>query len=404
MRQYQRFSAWLTGSVTLCAILVTISFQNCGKAGFDANSGTAADLSLSDLSTKNAGAPFAFDSTFDQISYMSCIGGDANKDAFYSVRAGGYENGGLKLTDAFLSYAKSKIPAIYPATAPSVAQLKQYLSETAANVGAAPQVAVRSRTDLRSLYTASGSAGTYGIDYLNVVMDPTDDRIMDPLFYNSGFTNYFSFAPLESRNFQTKINYNTNEAATSQLRKALRAQAYLALTYASALSSSDPRGLQSTFSRALGRGYLLDFRQPGTAPYKYSTEAVMFSVKEIDLNTSAPAANWSCALADQIKIVRVADRAICPMDAASRLSDPTYRLRMQRVRRHLKAEYWDVSIDRACAVPKVGECYSTDAAQSGVEYNPISACYDGVNAADGVYGATLPVKRCAQYVSFCFRQ
>ena len=77
---------------------------------------------------------------------------------------------------------------------------------------------------------------------------------------------------------------------------------------------------------------------------------------------------------------------------------------MQRIRRHLKAEFWDVSVDNACAVPKVGECYSVDAARSGVEYNIGAACYDGVNAADGVYGASPPIKRCAQYVSFCFRQ
>ncbi len=403
MRQYQKFSAWITGSLALFAILVTVFFQNCGKAGFDADPG-AADLALSTLSTKNASAPFAFDSTFDQISYMSCIGGDANKDAFYSIKAGGYENGGLKISDAFMAYAKSKVPAIYPATAPSVAQLKQYLSETPANVGASPQISVRLRTDLRSVFSSNGSAGAYGIDYLNILMDPTDDRIMDPLFYNTGFTNYFSFAPLESRIFENKLAYNSNESATSQFRKTLRSQGVLALTYASSISGSDPRGLQPTFSRASGRGYILDFRQAGSVPYKYSTEAVMSTVSEMDLSTSAASGTWACAAPDQIKIVRVSDRAICPMDAATRLGDAAYRRRMQRIRRHLKAEYWDVSIDNACAVPKVGECYSADAAKSGVEYNVGAACYDGVNAADGVYGASPPIKRCAQYVSFCFRQ
>ncbi len=410
MKQYHKISAWLTGMATVGAIVVAVFFQNCGKAGFDADS-AAADLAASGItSVKNDGAPFAFDGAFDQISYMSCIGGDANKDAFYSVKAGGYENGGLKISDAFMTYAKGKVPAIYPAVAPSISQLKLYLSETAANVGASPQLSMRLRTDLRSLFSASGAAGAYGVDYFNILLDPTDDRIMDPLFRYAGYSNYFALAPANSRIFESKLNYGISEAASYQFRKMLRSQGVLALTYANNISSSDPRGLDSTFSRALGRGYLLDFRPAGTTAYAYATEAAMYSVKETDLLTSTASGTWACATADQFKIVRVADRGGvigyvgCPMDAASRMVDATYRRRMERVRRHLKAEYWDVSIDNACVVPKIGECYSKDAAISGVEYRVGSACYDGIAAADGVYGANPPLKRCAQYVSFCFKQ
>ena len=191
---------------------------------------------------------------------------------------------------------------------------------------------------------------------------------------------------------------------TYQFRKMARSQGVLALSYQTSLTDSNPRGLQSTFSRATGRGYLVDFRQAGTTSYAYATEAVMYSVKEMDLSTSVASGTWVCATADQFKIVRVADRSICPLDPATRLNDAVYRRRMERVRRHLKAEYWDVSLDSNCAVPKIGECYTSDAAKSGVEYTPTAACYDGVNAGDGVYGASPPAKRCAHYASFCFRQ
>ncbi len=396
--------------MTLSVVVVTVLFQNCGKAGFDAETAAENLTAESIASTKNSGAPFAFDSSFDQISYMSCIGGDANKDAFYSIKAGGYENGGLKISDAFMSYAKSKVPAVYPEVTATIPQLKQYLSETPANVGAMPQFSMRSRTDLRSLFSASGSAGAFGVDYFNILMDPTDDRIMDPLFRYSGFTNYFGLAPQNSRIFESKLNYGANEASSYQFRKMLRSQGVLALTYANSISRSDPRGLQATFSRALGRGYLIDFRPAGATAYAYATEAAMFSVREMDLTTSTLTGTWSCAPADQIKIVRLVDRAGsanfagCPMDAASRMTDSAYRRRMERIRRHLKAEYWDVSLDNACAVPKYGECYPADAAKSGVEYRVGAACYDGINAADGVYGANPPLMRCAQYASFCFKQ
>lgn len=410
MGRYQKISAWLTGTVAIIAVIVTVSFQNCGKAGFDAETGIDELAESTITSTKNTEAPFAFQATFDQISYMSCIGGDANKDAFYSVKAGGYENGGLKISDAFMSYAKGKLPVIYPETTVTISQLKQYLSETPANVGASPQLSMRLRTDLRSIFSANGSSGAYGVDYFNILIDPTDDRIMDPLFRYSGFTNYFGLAPSNSRIFESKLNYGTNEASSYQFRKMLRSQGVLALTYADSISNSDPRGLQSTFSRAYGRGYILDFRAAGSTSYAYATEAAMYSVREMDLLNSTTSGTWACAAADQFKIVRIADRAGaadyagCPMDAASRMLDAGYRRRMERVRRHLKAEYWDVSIDNACAVPKMGECYSSDAARSGVEYRVGAACYDGVYAADGVYGANPPLRRCAQYVSFCFRQ
>jgi hypothetical protein len=403
MNSYKKISMWLTGFVAGAAVIVAVFFQNCAS-GFDANdAGDAFLANAASSAPQTSAASFAFDVGFDQISYMSCFSGDANHDAFYTLKAGGYDNGGIKVSDSFMTYAKSVVPATYPNSQPTIEQLKLFLSQTPANIGATPQMAVRERDDLHLVWHLGSGNEVFGTDFVNITTDPTDDRIMDPLIRYPGYINYFAMAPSGYRKFEQLLSFNTNEQAADSFRVDTGSRGMLSLTYSDQAQSSLPRGLGTDPSKAYGRGYFLSFVQAGSNPYGLSYEAVLSSVRESNLTTGSPGSAWTCPANYQIKIYRAADRIQCATDPIGYMSDQNYRKKMEQVRRHLKAEYWDVSIINNCAVPKRGECYPSDVNTSGVEYDPAAACYNGIQFHNNAYSGAAPVKWCAQYVSFCFK-
>ncbi len=90
-----------------------MSFQNCGKAGFDSNLDSELDAGLSDaeLSAKYGSStaakvkdiPFAPEATFDTITYNSCADDHLGSNpAFTSLKAGAYKTGGIKLKNGIL--------------------------------------------------------------------------------------------------------------------------------------------------------------------------------------------------------------------------------------------------------------------------------------------------------------
>src|SRR3990167_6782008 len=93
-------------SAVIAAGLLISAFQNCGKAGFD----DAIDDSSIDMASKDETSPFAYNATFDQITYNSCFGaGLSTNAAYFTIKAGAYDGGGVNLTQNFIADAKTKL-------------------------------------------------------------------------------------------------------------------------------------------------------------------------------------------------------------------------------------------------------------------------------------------------------
>lgn len=408
-------------SLAVAATLLTVSFQNCGKAGLDSSG-----LAIDSLGSKTS-MPFAYDATFDQISYNSCFGpGVAAKAGFFSVRAGAYETGGVRITEAFRTHAKTSgvLKPIYPETEVSDEQVKMALSRSTENIQAIPQMAFRTRTNVQQIRTPGSTSAALGVDYIDLLGDLTDDRWLKPLIDNAGAHLFFNLAPDGMRAIEGSITYNNSEGTAHGLRRDLGSHGMLALTYKVQPDVGDAtvaRASDYTDSRkAFGRGYLLGFEAviaPYTqfyvanpVPHLQNPQNILTTVTEVDLTdpSRGGVAQWTCHSLRRYVIVRQEDAAaFCPMDPWESTTNSAYRREMEIVRRHLRPEHWDVSISARCAVPKAneGSCYRNDILNGelvGIEYDQTKACFQALT--DISYSPPIPIKQCAQYVSICTRE
>lgn len=417
-------SFWLKASAVISSVGVLLfAFQNCGKAGFD---DALEEVQMAQVDATSAAAPFAFDATFDQISYNSCSGsGLSTSKGFYTVMAGAYDKGGVSARPAFIDYAKSKLKPIYPATTVSTEQIKQFVVGTTENAEAQLQMAFRYVGAPQKLLTPPTGSLVQGIDFMNLLMDLTDDRMMEPIFRNVGTAfNYFPLGlDYSQRTIEGKVAYNGDEGVAMTIRNELNNNVLLSLTYTAFRDTPGlarrPASVPATSNIAYGRGYALRFGQevaPMTGDIAYSQTGsryaipnnqnpnnILAQIQEVNLENPAVAtgANWTCAEDLRFTIVRAADAATaCPKDSYESMSSATYRNRLEIVRRHLRADQWDVSINRHCVVPKQGSCYRGDTGvEETVEYDQRQLCYQDV--AGYTNNAT---KRCAQFISICNRQ
>jgi hypothetical protein len=407
-------------AVFTCGLLV-FAFQNCGKAGFDSalEDGSAVNASVG----SDTSAPFAFNATFDQITYNSCFGsGLSTNAAYFTIKAGSYDGGGVNLTSNFITYANTKLKPQYPSTTVTVEQMKAYVGETVENNTATLQMALRTRGAPQQVRNPTGSNPSLNVDYINLMYDLTDDRIMEPIFRGmGGIVNYFPLAATATqRVMEAKITYNSDEGVAYSLRNDLANNGMLALTYTgptgtSAFAARMPSSSKDT-TTAYGRGYTMMFaadiapltqaiRQSTTvAPNSRNPNNILVGIQEFDLlnPSSNIGASWSCAQGRRYAIVKAADApTYCPADSVDRMGDATYRRELEIVRRHLAASQWDVSVDRRCVVPKSGSCYNNagGTAEEAVEYDQTLECYQGLQ---GLANPAI-AKRCAQYVSICLR-
>lgn len=430
--------------VTVSAL--ALSFQNCSK-GFN-SAGEGALGSLGSGSTNDA-TPFAFDVAFDQISYNSCFGtAAAGRPGYVSLTAGAYGKSGttslsgVRLTNAFLDYARNSgvLEPTYPATEITDTQIKQFLASSPSNMAARPQMALRLRGAPQFVITPNGDEETEGVNYFTLLGNLTDDRWMHPLVKNNGaFTNFFDLAPGLQRNLEASITYNKDEGLAQGLRDALRSTGMLALTFqrpsdqgqpTSARPVVDPATNQESQTAVFGKGYNLTFESaiaPYTRFYPANTNPVPYSLNPNNILTNVTETNladpghssgtWTCDESRRYLIVRPTDAAAnpspCPRDPyaymiygipGKGISAAIYRQELEVIRRSLKPEYWDVSVEFKCAVPKEGSCYQNEVINgqaTAIEYDQTKPCYQSLP--DISYGGTLPLKRCAQYVSICTR-
>lgn len=425
MRTVPRKTLYKLGSSIVAAGLVLFAFQNCSQSGFDQALTT---VSASSATPAETGAPFAFDAAFDQIAYNSCFGSTLSGDpGYFSLSSGAYAAGGVMVNQNFMNYANSNLTPAYPSTTVTMDQLKQFASSAPESTNANLQVALRPRGNVQQVVSMSSSTPAYGTDFFSIGDNLTGDAMMQTLFVQPGTNvNYF---PLESqqsmRLFQAGFAYNADEGTAYALRNGsygLQNGSQLTLSYTTTadVSSYAPRvpSTSTATNIAYGRGYNMTFAadiapmtvlltgNSAITPNYKNPNNILVSISEVSLlnPASSTGAVWNCDSNRRYVVVAAADAAsVCPADAFSRLSDPTYRAELEIVRRQLRPESWDVSIDRRCVVPKQGttDCYNTsDDDGRPVEYNQNNECYQGL---DGMENQTLN-KRCAQYVTFCVRQ
>jgi hypothetical protein len=444
---------WKVGGWLVASFLLVVSFQNCGKAGFDSGldelaSTGSVDANLSSMFGQSDGAkvqaaPFAFDTLADQITYNSCTGSNlaGNPNGFFTFKIGAYTSGGVRIRQSFRDYLSTNFQPVYPATELSVDQIKNYIYYSPENQGAMPEFAIRTRGNPQILRTPSGTTAAPGVDFMYPLADLTNDRFMDPLV-KAGSTPlfFFPFAMSSNQRFlESSIAYNTDEVLAQNLRNDFRNTAQLALTYSAtggdAFAARLPiaaDGATPDTTKAYGRGYNLTFSvdvAPFTAiltgnananPHTNNPNNILTSVQEVNLEnpSSGAGATWSCSSLRRYVIIRSQDANLCPKDPVSCLTSgcsdalgnsytaASYRNELQTVRRHLRPEDWDVSIRAHCVVPKTGSCYPTEVLNGAVvqiQYDQTQECFQGVDSQAFDNPAAPPTKRCAHYVSICTR-
>lgn len=399
----------------ICAsFLMLVSFQNCGKAGFDAELDSNLDVSSEAALNAKYGSitgakvqdiPFSIETTFDTITYNSCADTHVvNKPGFFTLRAGAYSTGGIRIKQEFYDYADSNFKPVYPETALTETQYKEFLVDAPENNGAVAMMAIRPKNSLTDVYTKDGKAATLGVDIVALVGTLTHPQVLDA-FSNRGVTaNYFPFSP-ELRILEGELSYNANEANANIYRDILSNAGVLAITYVPKTAEINKvRAPDVTYpvKNAYGKAYSMTFSQLTSVTNAVSNPSrVLASVTERDLNTPTIGAQvWNCSR--NYKIIRAADAAgYCPPHSQTDLSNPTIRSELEIARRHLRSDQWEINVTNRCAVPKGSiSCYKETqyAGAPIVQYDLSQACFDPTNPL-----SPTPNSACMHFITVCTR-
>lgn len=400
----------------IASLVLVLFFQNCGKAGFDAGLDESSYDGSSDAAltakygtataAKIAAIPFAFDATFDQIAYNSCADENIrNNSAFFSIKAGAYSTGGIKLSNEFYEYVDQRFSPIYPEPAITNNQYKEFLADSPANNGAIPAMAIRVKNSLDSVFSSSNRVTT-GVDVLPMVSTLTDGRVMESLVGKGTTATYFPFSE-EFRVMEATLTLNSNEATAEQLRSTLTdSGGVLTLGYMDTKMENyqirSPSN-ESPLRTAYGKGYQLSFSPASGATNNPSN--ILTSLREYDLSSPATTGrSWKCD--NKMIVVRAQDAATrCPAHSYADLKNATIRAKLEMVRRQLRADQWDVNVSLGCVVPKGGiSCYKEEVLNGnpvGVQYDTSKECFRPTNSV--YYSTPKPTARCAQYITICTR-
>ncbi|WP_413585729.1 hypothetical protein [Bdellovibrio sp. HCB274] len=408
--------------VIAASFALVVSFQNCGKAGFDSSLDDSGDYGSLDaaltskygsqVANKISGIPFAFDGGFDQISYNSCAERTlSSSTAYYAIRAGAYMSQGITVQNSFYSYVDSNFSPIYPATSVTKSQYAEYLGDSPANINVMPTMAVRDRSNLTSVYSASGNLAL-NTDIVPMADVLSSSYIMESLLGAKGqMVRYFPFST-NSRTLEANLKFNSDQSISQSLRDILQLQGQLTMTYlndATNIGSVVNSGSNNKAS-GYGRGYRMSFGQPLGIANGFSPLNVLHVLQEVDLNTgNVISASWNCNR--RYKIYLAKDAALCPSHSASDIAgNATLRGEIEIVRRHFRADQWDVNVTNGCLVPKptVASCYVENTVNNvaqGVEYNAAAACYNPLigNVSSAYPNQIIPTKRCANYATICIK-
>lgn len=408
---------WRLVSGMSASLILLVSFQNCGKAGFDAELDTAIDSPSSDASLiakygettapKVQNIPFAFDAAFDTITYNSCAENHIrSNNAFTSLKAGAYFSGGLTIKSDFFSYVEQNFKPVYPETTLSINRYKEYLHDSPANSGSVLAMALRVKNSLEDIYTTNSTV-TLSKDVIPMVSNLTDPLVMDTIIQKGVKANYFPFSP-EKKTIEGELNFNNDESLADEFRNTLMSSGVLALTYMVNETEIErvrsPSSAQGPVKTAYGKGYSLSF-----APFPIAGAAVnnpnhiLSQVVETNLESpTVGAKTWNCS--NVYAIVRVQDApVVCPAQSYDEIKgNATYRAKLAIARRHLRADQWDVNVKLNCAVPKGGvSCYKEESINNSpvVQYDLTKECF----RPNGSYAGAIPDSRCLHFITICTR-
>ncbi len=396
---------------------ILIVFQNCGGGAEEV------DKDAKELS-EMAAAPFAFDTTMNELSYLSCSEGRSGHSLdptiFYSIKLGAFqksatnEKAGVKLSKDFLSFVDSKYPLASNGGHGDPVKVAKALASADINKGARLQLTVRPRGSLQSEVLSVDSRSDEGKNYGYISRSLSSEDIAPQLAAtrDAPVTSFTGGLTAADREVVGSLRFYDSEDAMQVVRTSLHNTYILAMTYtfdSESVSGTDqflaraPAGQNDKVGgKVYGRGYLPHFKAAdigGTTPLPLR---VLDTVDEInlgeDLTKKVAGITWTCDPRYRYKIIALKDRAtVCPAQGAL---SPTQALEYEMVKKHLRPEYWDVNVGARCAVPRQGSCYDESAP---ILYTlPSEPGYASIPVAERDCGPTKP-RDCVQFFSLCTR-
>lgn len=419
-------ATWRTVGAICASFVLVVSFQNCGKAGFDSSLDDTLDSSSLDAAltskygtstaSKVTDIPFAFDAGFDQIAYNSCAesGSLSTSTAYFGLKAGAYQNSGLSLNSNFFNYADANFKPIYPATTLSKAQYEEYLADSPKNIKAQMMMAIRERSNIANVYAKNTSLAS-GTDVIPLVDSLTSAYVMETLMSERGSVSRFFPFSSGSRVMEATLKYNSDQSIADSLRTVLESVGQLALTF-----NNDSTNLGSVISdsttepirTAYGKGYRFSFTQPIGVSNGYMPANIVSDLQEVDLSTGNVASTWNCSRVYKMVLVRdstnAASAGYCPPHTAAELENATVRRELEIVRRQFRADQWQVNVNYKCMVPKgtTPACYTENLVNGtgqGVQYSTSQECYNPMvgNSTSNYPSGIIPGARCMNYATIC---
>ncbi len=445
---FSSIKSWRFVSLTVIvggAIVVT-TFQNCGKAGFEATQ--QENVEMQQLAVQSDVTPFAFEAAIDQLTYMSCASPNSASKAF-TFKVGAYEvqkplnpsapdvvTSGVRITKSYVDWVKQNIRPNYDPnnpnnTVPTATDAKIYLAQSKRNEAAQIQFSMRKTNDLRQVYSSQSNI-TYGIEVVPMMGLLTDDRWLGKMMnaaYSStepAFVNFFPLAENEFRVLEGSLALNKNEEIANEFRNKFDSEALLTVGFDDSIDQTllrTPTAGSKTV--AYGLGFKLLFQQdldyytsaihPGNAPHPWNPRHILTAVSEVNLETGKPSGRtWSCPISRRYSIVRKEDQpGHCPKDKIARMTDANYKKELEILRRHFPAKDYDVSVDGRCIVPLNFRCYLDEGLPSNaggtsygmvpVQYDLTEPCFYNTQDSRQNYPATPPTPYCAEVATICVR-
>ncbi len=385
----------IAGSLALIGALV-LGFQNCSQPPL---------VDVEELAALEASKiEFAYDTTIDQISYMSCAiaeVGTFDAGAYYSFRVGAYRSQGLRINDSFRANHGKKPPE----------KQASLLTDSPANTATNAQFSIRQLANFQVMYTGTGTA-IRGQDYVNVLEPLGTYDLSDLLVRLDPATRikYLRNGTVFGSRLEGSLYFTRNPTLANSIRTALRNDAMLAQTYSHTATGGTGDTLArspvdvvegatgNAYTQVYGRGYNLKFAQPtvgATAANANFPNVILREVSEINLLSSTNRTGlgtWVCPETLRFRIIRPEDikanRVTCAM-----APDPSVLTQeLAYVRNQLRVEDWYVDMTNRCIVPKKAPatCYGSQI--QTVQYDITQTCSEGVEGA------------CVSFASVCYRQ
>ena len=302
-------------------VALVLTFQNCGKAGFEDQDviGSSDSASVS-LDANMASITFPYDISVNQIAHMSCpINASPNASTpYFSWKVGAFENpadvptaalnireAGLKLRPEFLTYFNNQTAG---RTADAKAEYLKKVLKSHPLVGASQlQISFRDTNTTRIKLMQMPAGGN----------SPT--ALMMTTMASQGIVDQVAANPNKAHDFFPGISENSQKALEGKLivpstvgvnNNALQANydsSYFTIGFQTKSDSANLSGSADT--KVYGKGYRMIFSNTNPhqgTPY-YPSRDSLVSINENDLETKALTnAGWDCSY--RFKIVRPADR------------------------------------------------------------------------------------------------